>query len=221
MGFCLGASIYASTMGYGVKNFPKQAWGTLKACYFCFEKIAILIGVMGGLKGALDIWQTFRPNYDLEIKRSSPVRITYDPKQNDLIFTVGLIVNNRGTTSDAIERSDADLRLITDPSRHCTFSNREISFKDRNNQIPKNLPIQKEAFKSVTCEISAQMTDDLHEMFQQHETRRELLITLIGQGEVSYQVRYFFDLGEDVAPTLFDSSKKEPVTLTFIGSDLQ
>jgi hypothetical protein len=101
------------------------------------------------------------------------------------------------------------------------FGDLDITFKDGTNQIPKNLPIQRDASKSVTCEIGAYMTDELREMFQQHETRRELVITLFGHGRMSYPVRFSFDFGEDVPTTLFDSSKKEPVSLTFVGSDLQ
>jgi len=176
---------------------------------------------MGGLKGASDLWQTWRPNYELEITRSAPVKLTYYPKQKELIFALGLNLNNKGTTSDAIERIGADLRLTTDSSRHCAFGDLDITFNDGSNQIPKNSILQKETSKSVTCEMSTYMTDELRAMFHLHETRRELVITLFGHGQRSYPVRFFFDFGEDVATTLFESSKKEPVTLTFLGSDVQ
>jgi hypothetical protein len=94
-------------MGFNVSRI-------LKGGYFWLEKIAIAIGVMGGLKGASDLWQTWHPNYHLEIEPSAPVALTYDPRQKDLTFAFGLILNNKGTTSDAIERSVADLRLTTD-----------------------------------------------------------------------------------------------------------
>jgi hypothetical protein len=91
-------------MGFDVNRFLKPAGAVFKKCYFWLEKVAIIIGVMGGLKGASDLWQTWYPKYDLEILRSAPVTITYDSRQNDLVFALGLIVNNRGTTSDAIEK---------------------------------------------------------------------------------------------------------------------
>jgi hypothetical protein len=208
-------------VGFDLKNALKATGSVFKAGYFWLEKIAIAIGVMGGLKGAADLWQTWHPSYDLEIERSAPVTLTYDARQKDLILAVGLILTNRGTTSDAIERSTADLRLATDSSQHCAFGNLNITFKEGANQIPRNLPIQKDGSRSVTCEISAHMSHELRGMFQLHETRRELVITLFGHGQKPYPVRFAFDFGEGVAKTLFDPSKKEPQPLTFLGSDLQ
>ena len=184
------------------------------------QKVCIYIGVVGGLKGGWDLWQTWHPSYDLEIVRSAPVTLTYDPKQKDLIFAFGLILNNRGTTSDFIERTDADLHLTSGNSPHFAFGDLEITFRDGSNRIPKRLPIQKEASRSVTCEISAHLTDELQAMFQLHETHRELVVTLFAHGQRSYPVKFAFDFGEDIGTTLFNSSKKEPVALNFLGSDL-
>lgn len=195
-------------MGFDVKNFLTG-----------LEKVAIAIGLMGGLKSAWDLWQTWHPNYDLEIVRSAPITLTYDPKQKDLIFAFGLILNNRGTTSDFIERTNADLHLTNSNPQHFAFGDLDITFKDGSNRIPKQLPIQKENSRPLTCEISAHMTDELRAMFQLHETRRELVVTLFAHGQRSYPVRFAFDFGEDIGTTLFTSSKKEPVTLTFVGSD--
>src|SRR5947209_773778 len=115
-------------MGFDVKNFLKAAGAAFKTGYPWFEKVAIYIGVMGGLKGAWDLWQTWHPNYDLEIVRSAPVTLTYDPKQKDLISAFGLILNNRGTTSDFIERTNADLHLTSDNSPHFAFGDLDITF---------------------------------------------------------------------------------------------
>jgi hypothetical protein len=111
-----------------------------KGGYFWLEKVAILIGVMGGLKGASDLWEARFPHYDLEITRSAPLTLTYDPRQKVLTCSVGLIFNNRGSRSDEVELCSGDLRSTTDRSRHYAFSDLYVVFKDSNNEVPKNLP---------------------------------------------------------------------------------
>jgi hypothetical protein len=92
--------------------------------------------------------------------------------------------------------ANADLHLTNSNSQHFAFGDLNIAFRDGSNRIPKQLPIQKEAARPVTCEISAHMTDELRAMFQLHETRRELVVTLFAHGQRSYPVRFAFDFGE-------------------------
>jgi len=183
--------------------------------------ISIPFGLLGGTKAGVDLWQAWHPRFELEVERSAPVILTYDPRQKGLTLTCGLVITNRGTASDGIERANSDLRSTTDPSRHYVFGDLSIIFKDGPNQIPKNLPIQKDSGKATTCEFSAYMTDKLRELFQLHDTRRELIVTLVGHGQKSYSVKFTFDFGADIGPTLFNPSNKEPVILNFRGSDMQ
>jgi nucleoside phosphorylase/predicted acylesterase/phospholipase RssA len=181
--------------------------------------IAAWIYHFANVKAGIDIWQAWYPRFNLEVEKSAPVSLTYDPRQKGLTLTCGLVLTNRGTASDGIERANSDLRSTTDTSRHYVFGDPYIIFKDGPNQIPKNLPIQKDSGKAITCELNAHLTEKLRELFGLHDTRRELIINLFGHGQKEYSTKFVFDFGQDIGPTLFDPSKKEPVTLTFLGSD--
>jgi hypothetical protein len=195
-----------------------------------WERIGLLIGVIGGIisipKGLIDGWQaieqTFYAKPKLIIERSAPLSLTYDPKQKILTLSFGLILQNKGDDSEAIERCSGYLGVPGDATRRAAFDDTDIIFKDGGNQIPKNLPIQKGGeYRPITCEITSYFTDQLRAMFSQHETERELVLSLSGQNQRSYSVRFGFDFGDGIASTLFDPTLQAPKTLRILDSILK
>lgn len=190
------------------------------------ERIGIIIGVIGGIisipKGAMEAYETFFAKPKLIIERSAPLTLTSDPKQKTLTLSFGLILQNKGNDSEAIERCSAYLGVPGDASRREDFSDPDIIFKSDGNQIPKNLPIQKGGdYRPITCEITSQITEPLRAIFNQHETQRQLIFALYGQANRSYSISFDFDFGSDIASTLLDPSLRDSKSLTFIGSNLQ
>jgi hypothetical protein len=194
-----------------------------------FEKCGIIFGVIGAIisipKGIIDGWQAIdqaffaKPN--LVVERSSPLSLTYDPKQKTLTFSCGLVLQNKGTDSEAFESCTAYLGIPGDLDKRVAFSDPDVIFEQGGNSIPKNLPIRKDGdYRSIACETTSSVTDPLRAIFNQPETQREFVIKLSGQDQRIYSVTFDFDLGAGVGATLFDPALKAPKTLTMIDSNL-
>jgi hypothetical protein len=78
----------------------------------------------------VDGYQAVFASPKLIVERSAPVALTYDPKQKTLAISFGLILQNKGNDSEAIERCGAYLGVPGDPTRRVDFGDPAIIFKE-------------------------------------------------------------------------------------------
>jgi hypothetical protein len=187
------------------------------------EMTAIVIGAVGGLisipKTAIEVWDAYFSEPQLEIFRSAPVVLTYEPQQKVILFTVGVSLHNKGKKSERIQNINAFFGVADDLERRAGFNETNIVLKSGPNQIPRYLSLKPDSLESITCEITAHFSE-ISGLFQQHETRRVLELVIAGDEGRTYSVKFSFDIGKDVASTLFDTNIKSARTIQFIGSDL-
>jgi hypothetical protein len=191
--------------------------------------IGIIIGVIGGLisipKGLVEAYQTIFKKPKLVIERSAPVSIMYDPRRKIITFSCGLILENKGNDSEAIEKCAAYFGVPGDIPGRAVFDDSEVTFKDSGNTLAKVVVIPKDGgiVRIQTCEITSEVTKEVLTLFNQHETKRELVIQLFGRADKLYTSDPFhFDFGPDVVAKLSDPKLQEtqsigPVT----GSNLE
>jgi hypothetical protein len=188
-----------------------------------WKNVGIIIGLVGGLisipKSAIEGWRTIFGKPELEVWRSAPVSLTYDPKHGSLQCSFGVLLHNTGNRAEVINTLSAYFGLPDDPSRRVAFSGNDITLKEGANEIPKVLPIEQNMAKTLTCEINVALSDSMRDLFTQHETSRELVLDLGGENSRSYPAVFRFDVSENVTKLLFDSEGPPIRFIQFLDSD--
>lgn len=188
-----------------------------------WQNAAIIIGLIGGCisipKSAVEAWQVMFSRPKLEVWKSAPASIKYDPQRRLLGCSFGILLHNTGTKAEVIHTLHAHLGIPDDPSRSAPFSDNDIILKEGANEVPKVLPIEQNMSSNLTCEITVTISDSLRGLFNQPETARELVLELVGEENRSYPATFHFDFSEEVAKTLFDPQGPPTRVITFIGSD--
>jgi hypothetical protein len=200
-------------------SFPCKFFSFMKLSW---DRAGIILGVIGALisipKGISNLWQTI-PNHALRVEAGTPISLTYDPQIHTLQLTFSLIIYNKGHDSETIEQSQAYLGIPGDPQHRYLFADPDITFKENSAEIPKNLPILKDTYKSIFCETGSYMTDDLRAWFNQKQTGREFVLSLSTIANKSYLVRFAFTAGDNIKKIFSDSSVTTPKTFKFLGSN--
>lgn len=181
---------------------------------------ALVTGVLGLLKDGREVWRDWNSKPDVRVSSTTPLAMKYEPGNRTVTFSFGLVLHNEGNKAEMIRDATAQIAFAHDANRHFDFSRADVSMKEGGAGVPINLPIGKDVTRSVVCEVSTLLTDDLRNLLQQPDTRRIFVLTLTGMNEV-HSVRFRFDLGTAVLAYVLDPKATTAREVQLVGSDLQ
>ncbi|PYJ12648.1 MAG: hypothetical protein DME93_06570 [Verrucomicrobia bacterium] len=187
-----------------------------------WQNAAIIIGLVGGIisipKSTIEGWQTIFSRPKLDVERSVPVSIAYDPKNNVLRCSFGMLLFNAGNKAEIIKAFHAQLRVPDDPKQCVLFSDSGTVINEDKNAIGTVFTVRQNDSKSLTCEITVDSSDPIRGLFKlQPKTARELVVELVGEDQSYHPAAFHFEFGEDVLKELFDPEGRG--SITFYGSE--
>jgi hypothetical protein len=187
--------------------------------------VALWFGVLAGVvalpKTGYEVWQTLMSKPSVTASASTPLRLKYEPGTRVLTFSFGLVLHNEGTGAEKIRTANAYFGVPGDVARRQAFNATNITMKAGEAVIPTYLPLAKDDFKSLLCEIQTPLTKELRSLMHQHETHRELTLVLVGDKDRQYAVNFNFDMSKSLTDELLESKASSARTIQFVGSNLR
>ena len=153
----------------------------------------------------------------LNIERSTPLTLRYDPKKNTLTFAFSFGLENAGSKSEAVEQCSAYLDTPGDDNRRWQFSDPDFVLRTDDNKEGKKFVIPRNVTQSMQCEITSDVTSDRIAALLGNQTRREFVLTITGRKGRPYVTKYGFDFSR----LTWDALVNPPFHVRFVGSNDQ
>src|SRR5207247_8400631 len=128
-----------------------------------WQNAAIIIGLVGGIisipKSTIEGWQTIFSRPKLDVERSVPVSIAYDPKNNVLRCSFGMLLFNAGNKAEIIKAFHAQLRVPDDPKQCVLVSHSGTVIHQDTNAIGTVFTVTHSDYKTLDFEINVAPSD--------------------------------------------------------------
>ncbi len=178
--------------------------------------LAFLAAIFAVPKGALDLYERLHSRPNTQITPESALLLSYEPKTRQISVSSDFTISNTGERLDTIKNMGATLQRSGYASPPLlSFGDNDFAVFENSTKITNRFPVNKDATRSLTCQLVQYISDDNKAALLQPKSRWELTLEFTGEYQHKYPVKYCFDISPNLATEFATATEK--VTKKFLS----